>query len=67
MDQPPIPDRDDPPAQPTRALICSLHRRTARGLLETAAADAHLTGLVSKDPYRAGCLVEIEPDSEQER
>jgi hypothetical protein len=38
-----------------------------RGLLETAAPDAHLTGFSPKDPYRAGCLAEIGTDSEQER
>jgi predicted ArsR family transcriptional regulator len=39
--------------------ICALHRGITRGLLEVLEPGAELTGFVPRDPYRAGCLIEL--------
>jgi hypothetical protein len=36
-----------------------LHRGITRGLLERLDPHAELTAFVARDPYSAGCLVEI--------
>jgi hypothetical protein len=36
------------------------HELAAAGLLGRLAAQARLTGSVAKDPYRAGCAIELE-------
>jgi predicted ArsR family transcriptional regulator len=41
-------------------VICSLHRGIARGLLDALAPDTKLTGFVPRDPYVAGCLIELQ-------
>jgi predicted ArsR family transcriptional regulator len=41
-------------------LICTLHRGLTRGLLDELAPKARLAGFVARDPYEAGCLIEIE-------
>jgi predicted ArsR family transcriptional regulator len=42
-------------------LICSLHRGITRGLLERLDAQARLENFVARDPYDAGCLIEVAP------
>lgn len=51
-------------------LICTLHRGISRGLLDELAPDARLRDFVARDPYEAGCLIEVdgidgEPDRRQ--
>jgi predicted ArsR family transcriptional regulator len=40
-------------------VVCGLHRGLTRGLLEAIDPKAELTGFVPKDPYEAGCLIEV--------
>lgn len=40
-------------------VVCTLHRGLTRGLLDTIAPETKLEGFVPKDPYRAGCLIEL--------
>lgn len=40
-------------------LVCALHRGITRGLLERLDPGARLEGFVPRDPYEAGCLIEI--------
>jgi predicted ArsR family transcriptional regulator len=40
--------------------VCSLHRGITTGLLDRIDPGARLSGFVAKDPYAAGCLVELE-------
>jgi predicted ArsR family transcriptional regulator len=46
-------------ARENPAAICTLHRGIATGLLDRLQRDARLTGFVAKDPYAAGCLIEV--------
>jgi predicted ArsR family transcriptional regulator len=39
--------------------VCSLHRGITQGLLDRLAPDARLAGFVAKDPYEAGCEIEL--------
>ena len=39
--------------------ICTLHRGITSGLLQRLDPDATLAGFVPKDPYAAGCLIDI--------
>lgn len=41
-------------------VVCTLHRGMTRGLLDALAPKTKLAGFVARDPYRAGCLVELE-------
>ena len=41
------------------AVVCTLHRGLAMGLLDRLAPSASLAGFVAKDPYAAGCLAEL--------
>jgi predicted ArsR family transcriptional regulator len=40
-------------------VVCALHRGMTSGLLERLDRKARLTGFLPKDPYRAGCLVDV--------
>jgi predicted ArsR family transcriptional regulator len=40
-------------------VVCTLHRGITRGLLDAIAPDTKLTGFVPRDPYTAGCLIEL--------
>ena len=40
--------------------VCSLHRGITTGLLDRIDPGARLAGFVAKDPYAAGCLIELE-------
>jgi predicted ArsR family transcriptional regulator len=40
-------------------VVCALHRGMTSGVLERLDRSATLTGFVPKDPYRAGCLVDV--------
>jgi predicted ArsR family transcriptional regulator len=42
-----------------RTLVCNLHRGITAGLLDRLDPGSELTGFVAKDPYEAGCLIEI--------
>jgi predicted ArsR family transcriptional regulator len=42
-----------------QALVCSLHRGITAGLLDRLDPAASLSAFVAKDPYEAGCLIEI--------
>lgn len=42
-----------------QAVVCNLHRGITAGLLDRLDAGARLTGFVAKDPYEAGCLIDI--------
>ena len=49
-------------ASESQAVVCTLHRGITRGLLEVMAPSTKLTGFVPRDPYAAGCLVEMQGD-----
>jgi DNA-binding transcriptional ArsR family regulator len=40
-------------------VVCGLHRGIARGLLDAINPKTKLTAFVPKDPYTAGCLIEL--------
>ena len=40
-------------------VVCALHRGMTRGVLERLDRTARLAGFVPRDPYRAGCLVDV--------
>jgi predicted ArsR family transcriptional regulator len=40
-------------------LVCSLHRGITRGLLARLDAEARLVDFVPRDPYDAGCLIDV--------
>ena len=40
-------------------VVCALHRGLTRGLLDVIGPDTKLTGFVPRDPYEAGCLIEL--------
>jgi predicted ArsR family transcriptional regulator len=42
-----------------QAAICTLHRGLTRGLLDVVAPATKLAGFVPRDPYTAGCLIEL--------
>jgi predicted ArsR family transcriptional regulator len=46
-------------ASESQAVVCTLHRGITRGLLDAVAPTTKLTGFVPRDPYEAGCLVEL--------
>jgi predicted ArsR family transcriptional regulator len=41
------------------AVICALHRGITAGLLDRLDPAARMSAFVAKDPYEAGCLIEI--------
>lgn len=46
-------------ASESREVVCGLHRGITRGLLDTIAPETKLAGFVPRDPYEAGCLIEL--------
>lgn len=42
-----------------QAVVCSLHRGITQGLLDRLDPRRRLTGFVPKDPFQAGCLIEL--------
>jgi predicted ArsR family transcriptional regulator len=42
-------------------LVCTLHRGITRGLLARLDPAARLEDFVARDPYEAGCLIDIAP------
>ena len=40
-------------------VVCGLHRGMTRGLLDAIDPKTKLVGFVPKDPYAAGCLIEL--------
>jgi predicted ArsR family transcriptional regulator len=40
-------------------VVCALHRGLTRGLLDAIAPSTELSAFVPRDPYRAGCLIEL--------
>jgi predicted ArsR family transcriptional regulator len=40
-------------------VVCTLHRGMTRGLLDELAPNTKLTAFVPRDPYTAGCLIEV--------
>ena len=40
-------------------MVCGLHRGLTRGLLDVIDPKTKLVGFVPKDPYAAGCLIEL--------
>jgi predicted ArsR family transcriptional regulator len=43
------------------AVVCSLHRGITAGLIDRLDPSYALDGFVARDPFRAGCLVEMAP------
>jgi predicted ArsR family transcriptional regulator len=41
-------------------LVCALHRGLTRGLLDEMSPRTKLAGFVPKDPYTAGCLIQLQ-------
>jgi predicted ArsR family transcriptional regulator len=42
-----------------QAVVCALHRGITAGLLDRLDPAARMSAFVAKDPYEAGCLIEI--------
>jgi predicted ArsR family transcriptional regulator len=42
-----------------QAVICTLHRGITRGLLDEIAPDTKLAAFIPRDPYTAGCLIQL--------
>lgn len=42
-----------------REAVCNLHRGITQGLLDRLDPKARLAGFVAKDPYEAGCLIDV--------
>lgn len=40
-------------------VVCALHRGITRGLLDAISPETKLKGFVARDPYAAGCLIEL--------
>jgi predicted ArsR family transcriptional regulator len=40
-------------------VVCALHRGLTRGLLDEISPQTKLAGFVPKDPYAAGCLIQL--------
>jgi predicted ArsR family transcriptional regulator len=40
-------------------VVCTLHRGMTQGLLDKIAPETKLTDFVARDPYVAGCLIEL--------
>jgi predicted hydrocarbon binding protein len=43
----------------SQQAVCTLHRGLTRGLLDVIAPETQLAGFLPRDPYAAGCLVEL--------
>jgi hypothetical protein len=43
----------------SQPVVCTLHRGMTRGLLDVIAGETKLAGFVPRDPYAAGCLIEL--------
>ena len=41
------------------AVVCTLHRGITQGLLDRLDPGRRLTAFVARDPFAAGCLVEV--------
>lgn len=46
-------------ARERQQVVCGLHRGMTRGLLDAIDPKTKLAGFVPKDPYAAGCLIEL--------
>ena len=46
-------------ARGNQQVVCTLHRGVTRGLLDGIASATELAGFVPRDPYAAGCLIEL--------
>ncbi len=40
-------------------VVCALHRGVTRGLLDVLTPETQLAGFVPRDPYLAGCLIQL--------
>jgi predicted ArsR family transcriptional regulator len=54
-------------ARESQQVVCTLHRGITRGLLDELSPETALTGFVPKDPYEAGCLIELRRGLAEER
>jgi hypothetical protein len=43
----------------SQQVICTLHRGITRGLLDELSPGTELEGFVPRDPYTAGCRIEL--------
>jgi predicted ArsR family transcriptional regulator len=43
----------------SKQTVCTLHRGMTRGLLDAISPQTKLAGFVPRDPYAAGCLIEL--------
>jgi predicted ArsR family transcriptional regulator len=43
----------------SQQVVCSLHRGMTRGLLDSVSPKTKLVAFVPRDPYEAGCLIEL--------
>jgi hypothetical protein len=43
----------------SQQIVCSLHRGMTRGLLDSVSPKTKLAAFVPRDPYQAGCLIEL--------
>ena len=47
-------------ARESQDVVCTLHRGITRGLLDEIAPETKLAGFVPRDPYAAGCLIQLQ-------
>jgi predicted ArsR family transcriptional regulator len=47
-------------------VVCTLHRGMTRGLLDGLAPTTTLADFVPRDPYTAGCLIEVQGELAEE-
>ena len=43
----------------SQQIVCTLHRGMTRGLLDAVSPKTKLAAFVPRDPYAAGCLIEL--------
>lgn len=48
--------------QESPEVVCTLHRGMTQGLLDQISPETELRGFVARDPYVAGCLIELSGD-----
>jgi predicted ArsR family transcriptional regulator len=45
--------------QENAEVVCTLHRGMTRGLLDAISPETELEGFVAREPYAAGCLIQL--------
>jgi hypothetical protein len=51
--------RDRDAVRESQQIVCTLHRGMTRGLLDAVSPKTKLAAFVPRDPYAAGCEIEL--------